>query len=171
MLKSEKKLAELSKILTNGKYNEIIDRISILRSEEPFAGTIRLLADFYDKTKDETLKLLISAFFNDIKERSCCAEVIESMAAVSNPASKAMLASSCWQSGLDYSEHAAALAEIFIQSDYMTSLECFTVLETCSGMLSSADKSGIITRLEDVIDTYDTAKRQLARELIAVMKE
>jgi hypothetical protein len=53
----------------------------------------------------------------------------------------------------------------------MTSLECFTVLETCSGMISSADKSGIITRLEDVIDTSDTAKRQLARELIAVMKE
>jgi hypothetical protein len=171
MLKSEKKLAELSKILTNGKYNEIIDRISILRSEEPFAGTISLLADFYDKSKDEALKLLISAFFNDIKERSCRAEVIESLAAVSNPASKAMLASSCWQSGLDYSEHAVALADIFILSDYMTSLECFTVLETCSGMISSADKSGIITRLEDVIDTSDTAKRQLARELIAVMKE
>jgi hypothetical protein len=171
MLKSEKKLAELSKILTNGKYNEIIDRISILRSEEPFAGTISLLADFYDKSKDEALKLLISAFFNDIKERSCRAEVIESLAAVSNPASKAMLASSCWQSGLDYSEYAVALADIFILSDYMTSLECFTVLETCSGMISSADKSGIITRLEDVIDTSDTAKRQLARELIAVMKE
>ena len=171
MLKSEKKLAELNKILTNGKYNEITDRISILRSEEPFAGTVSLLANFYDKTKDEGLKLIISDFFNDMKERSCRAEVIESMTAVSDPASKAMLASSCWQSGLDYSDHAVALAEIFILSDYMTSLECFTVLETCSGMISSTDKSGIITRLEGEIDTYDTAKQQLARELIAVMKE
>ena len=171
MLKSEKKLAELNKILTNGKYNEINDRISILRSEEPFAGAISLLADFYDKTKDEGLKLLVSEFFNDMKERSCRAEVIESMATVSNPASKAMLASSCWQSGLDYSDHAVALAEIFILSDYITSLECFTILETCSGMISSADKSGIINRLADKIDTYDTAKLKLARELIALMKE
>lgn len=101
MLKSEKKLAELNKILINGKYNEINDRISILRSEEPFAGAVSLLADFYDKTKDE---------------------------------------------------------------------ECFTVLETCSGMISSADKSGIISRLANKIDTYDTAKLKLARELIAVMK-
>lgn len=170
MLKSEKKLAELNKILTNGKYNEINDRISILRSEEPFAGAVSLLADFYDKTKDEGLKLLVSEFFNDMKERSCRAEVIESMASVSNPASKAMLASSCWQSGLDYSDHAVALAEIFIISDYITSLECFTVLETCSGMISSADKSGIISRLANKIDTYDTAKLKLARELIAVMK-
>jgi len=171
MLKSEKKLAELNKILTNKKYNEINDRISILRSEEPFAGAVSLLADFYDKTKDEGLKLLVSEFFNDMKERSCRAEVIESMASVSNPASKAMLASSCWQSGLDYSDYAIALAEIFILSDYITSLECFTVLETCSGMISSADKSGIISRLADKIDTYDTAKLKLARELIAVMKE
>ena len=80
MLKSEKKLAELNKILTNGKYNEINDRISMLRSEEPFEGAISLLAHFYDKTEDEGLKLLISDFFNDMKERSCRAEVIESMA-------------------------------------------------------------------------------------------
>ncbi len=171
MLRSEKKLAELNKTLTNGKYNEINDRISILRSEEPFAGAVSLLADFYDKTRDEGLKLLVAEFFNDMKERSCRAEVIESMAAVSNQASKAMLASSCWQSGLDYSDHAVALAEIFIKSDYITSLECFTVLETCSGMISSTDKSGIISRLKDGFDTYDTVKQQLARELIAIMRE
>jgi len=108
MLKSEKKLAELNKILTNGKYNEINDSISILRSEEPFAGAVSLLADFYDKTKDEGLKLLVSEFFNDMKERSCRAEVIE---------------------------------------------------------------SEIITRLKDEIDTFDTVKQQLARELIAILRE
>jgi hypothetical protein len=81
-----------------------------------------------------------------------------------------MLAASCWQSGLDYSDHAIALAEIFILGDYLTSLECFTVLETCSGMISSTDKSGITGRLESEIDTYDAAKQQLARELIAVMR-
>jgi len=169
MLKSEKKLAELNKILTNGKYNEINDRISILRSEEPFEGAISLLAHFYDKTGDEGIKLLITAFFNDMKERSCRAAVIESIDSVSKPASKAMLASSCWQSGLDYSDHAIALAEIFIKSDYMTSLECFTVLETCSGMISDTDKSEIIGRLRNETDSYDTVKQLLAKELITVL--
>ena len=170
MFKSEKKLAELNKILTNGKYNEINDRISILRSEEPFEGAVSLLADFFDKTPDEDLKILVTEFFNDMKQRSCRTEVIESIAAVSKPASKAMLVASCWQSGLDYSDHAVALAEIFMLGDYLTSLECFTVLETCSGLISSADKSGITGRLESEIDTYDSAKQQLARELIAVMR-
>jgi hypothetical protein len=170
MLKSEKKLAELNKILTNGKYNEINDRISILRSEEPFAGAVSLLAEFYDKTTEDSLKLLISEFFNDMKERSCRAEVIDSMASVTNQASKAMLASSCWQSGLDYSDHAVALAGIFVLGDYMTALECFTVLETCSGTISSADKSAIISNLEAMPPGHDAAKKKLAGELIAVMR-
>ena len=62
------------------------------------------------------------------------------------------------------------LAETFMLGDYMTCLECFTVLETCSGTISIADKSGISGRLKSEIDTYDTAKQQLARELIAVMR-
>jgi hypothetical protein len=171
MLKSEKKQAELKKMLTNGKYNEITDRISILRTEEPFEGAISLLAHFYDKTNDEGLKLIISGFFNDMKERSGRAEVIESISSVRNPASKAMLVASCWQSGLDYSEHAVALAEIFMSGDFMTSLECFTVLDTCSGMINSAEKVSIISRLKAEINTYDTAKQKLAGELIAILKE
>jgi len=170
MLKSEKKLAELRKILSLGKYNEITHRISMLRTEEPFEGAISLLAHFYDETVDKGLKLLISGFFNDMKERSGQSEVIESISSVSNPASKAMLASSCWQSGLDYSEHAAALAEIFMISDYMTSLECFTVLDGCAQIIRDSDKSGIITRIEAGINTFEKDKQKLARELISVLK-
>ncbi|MFN2314528.1 MAG: hypothetical protein ABR531_08715, partial [Bacteroidales bacterium] len=148
MIKSEKKLAELNKILVNGKYNEINDRISILRTEEPFEGAVRSLALFYDETSDEGLKSIITAFFNDMKERSCQAEVVESLKSVNNQASRAMLASSCWQSGLDYSEYAVALADAFMTGDFMTSLECFTVLENCAGTINDKDRAGIITMLE-----------------------
>jgi len=170
MLKSEKKLAELKKILNNGKYNEITDRISMLRTEEPFEGAISLLAHFYDETIDKGLKLVISDFFNDMKERSGRAELIKSILSVSKPASKAMLASSCWQSGLDYSEHAMALAELFMISDYMTAVECFTVLDNCIQLISKTDKSGIIERIETEIKTFEKEKQQLARELVSVLK-
>ena len=86
MLKSEKKLAELKKILTNGKYNEINDRISILRVEEPFRRSNKFTGSISTiETRDEGLKLLISEFFNDMKERSCRAEVIESIIGCQQP--------------------------------------------------------------------------------------
>jgi hypothetical protein len=170
MLRSDKKLAELSKVLNDSKHNEIKARISMLRSEEPFEGALKLLAHFYDTSDDEGLKLIISGFFNDMKESSGRSEVIESISAVSRPASKAMLASSCWQSGLDYSDHAKALAEAFMSGDYMTSLECFTVLENCAEMINQEDKIGIISNLEKEIMRWDISKQQLAKELISIMK-
>jgi len=171
MIKSEKKLAELSKILSNAKYNEIYDRISMLRAEEPFEGAIILLAQFYDESDREEIKTAISAFFNDMKERAGRAEVISSLGTVKKPETKAMLASSCWQSGLDYSDYAVALGEAFMSGDYMTSLECFTVLENCSETISDADRAGIISRLDTAMAQYDTPLRKLAEELISVLRQ
>lgn len=170
MQRSDKKLAELGKVLNNGRHNEIKARISMLRSEEPFEGALRLLARFYDSTDDEELKRIISRFFNDMKERTACTEVIESISEAGKPSTRAMLASSCWQSGLDYSDHAVALAEAFILGDYMTSLECFTVLENCATTVSDDDRSGIISSLEREIIKWDNEKQQLARELISIMR-
>lgn len=142
----------------------------MLREEEPFEGAIRSLALFYDKTGDEGLKLRIAAFFNDMKEMSGRAEVVESLKAVTNQASVAMLASSCWQSGLDYSEHAVPLAEAFMAGDYMTSLECFTVLDNCLGSITEKDRELIILRLEQEIPGYDIQRQKLAGELISMLK-
>ncbi|MCI0523373.1 MAG: hypothetical protein L0Y37_06945 [Bacteroidales bacterium] len=171
MLRSDKKITELNRILNGGRHYEIEEKIGVLRTGEPYEGAIRLLALFYDNTEDESIKLIISDFFNDMKQSSGRAEVIESISAVRKPASKAMLACSCWQSGLDYSDHALALAEIFMEGDYLTSLECFTVIDTCSGMITETDRVAIINRLEKAAATYEKAKQQLTRELIAVLKE
>jgi len=171
MIRSDKKLAELKKTLERGRHTEIEEIVSKLRDTEPFEGALKLLALFYDTSSAESLKLIISGFFNDIKEKSARQEVIESISEVESPSTKAMLASSCWQSGLDYSGHARALAEIFLDNDYMTALECFTVMDTCSVTISREDKEYIIKRLEKNITTHEKAKQQLTRELISVLKE
>jgi len=81
-----------------------------------------------------------------------------------------MLASSCWQSGLDYSEFAVNLAEAFMEGDYETSLECFTVIENCSDSISDDDIDEIIFRLGNEIVNFDAAKSRLTQELISVLK-
>ena len=35
-----------------------------------------------------------------------------------------MLVSSCWQSGLDYSEYSMDFAKVFLKGDYVTAIEC-----------------------------------------------
>jgi len=170
MIKSAKKLAELEKMLSTGSRHDIEKTVISLRNSESFEGALKMLALFYDKTEDEGLKLLISGFFNDMKERSSCPEVMDALAGAKNQSTKAMLAASCWQSGLDYSEHAVALTHIYTDGDYTTSLECFTVLETCADMISEADRARIISLLENGAEMQDDAKKQLTGELISVLK-
>ncbi len=169
MERSEKKLAELVRLLESGRLREIDERIRLLRTEVPFEGALLALASYYDKSDDEVIKLTISSLFNDMKENAGKAEVIKSLMAVSRQDSIAMLASSCWQSGLDYSDHAIALTEAFMAGDYMTSLECFTVIDNCSPSISEDDRANIISRLENEIEKYDTPKQKLARELIMLL--
>jgi len=171
MIKSEKKLAELGKALKEGRSTDIQGIVKNLRDAEPFEGALKLLAMFYDRSSDESLKHVISLFFNDMKERSGRQEVIDSVRAVSSQSTKAMLISSCWQSGLDYSEYALTIGGVFIEGDYMTSLECFTVLDTCSLMIAESDKSQIIDMLQAVIDSFATDKQKLARELIKLLSD
>jgi len=170
MIKSAKKLAELEKMLSTGSRHDIEKTVISLRSSESFEGALKMLARFYDNTKDEGLKLLISGFFNDMKESTSCPEVMDALAGAESQATKAMLAASCWQSGLDYSEHAVTLTRIYTEGDYTTSLECFTVLETCADMISDADRAHIISLLEKEVGKQDDARKLLTGELISVMK-
>ena len=170
MERSEKKLTELGKLLDHGSVKEINERLKMLRAEEPFIGALKMLALFYDKTDDHNLRAAISGLFNDMKERSAMAEVIESVAVVRKPDTMVMLISSCWQSGHDYSPFALPLTEYFIAGDYMISLECFTVLDTCSASISDSDRSQIIIRLQEEKESWETPKQKLAVELITLLK-
>jgi len=171
MEKSDKRLAELERILNGGNDRDINERIRLLRSEEPFRAALRLLALLYDRTDNQNISLAISGLFNDMKQKSAMAEVIESIGAVRKPSSRAMLISSCWQSGLDYSEFAMPIAEQFLTGDYMVSLECFTVLDTCAGSISDGDRVQIILSLQQQIESWETSKQKLAAELITLLKD
>jgi hypothetical protein len=116
------------------------------------------------------LKLHISDFFNDLKELSSRSEVMDALTGEISQATKEMLAASCWQSGLDYSEHAVALTRIYIEGNYATSLECFTVLETCADMISDTDRAQSISLLQEKGEMQNEAKKQLTGELISVLK-
>jgi hypothetical protein len=170
MEKAEKRLTGLVSVLNGGADREIAERIKLLRSEEPFSGALRSLAIHFDKTDNQNIKQAIAAFFNDLKEKTARAEVIDSISVVRKQASKSMIISSCWQSGLDYSDFALQLAGHFIEGDYMTSLECFTVFDNCATTIGESDRAAVITMLQEQLDSYDTPKQKLATELITLLK-
>jgi len=170
MIISEKKLRELEGKLNTNNLKVVSDAIITLRNEDPFRGAIGLLAGLFDSTNDIIIKDLIRNFLNDIKEAAARIEVVAEVMKVYKSETLCMLVSSCWQSGLDYSEFASDFAEIFIRGDYLTALECFTVIEGSVQGIAADNKSKIIELLEKNGSTSSDEKTSLLRALIKVLR-
>jgi len=149
MIKSGEKLKELAVVL--GKQNNLLvsEAINQLREEQPFEGAIGLLTSCYNRNDDHLVRKTIEGFMNDIKDLSARKEVIHEIRKEWKPATISMLVSSCWQSGLDYSQYYMDIARIFVNCDYVTAIECLTVIEESVPSLSRASIDEIIRFLEE----------------------
>jgi hypothetical protein len=169
MIRSDEKLKELAAILDKDNNILISEAIGLLREEQPFEGAIGLLTLFYNKTDDYSLKKTIEGFMNDLKDQSASNEVITEIRKQWKAETISMLISSCWQSGIDYSEYSLDLARVFLNGDYVTAIECLTVIEETVHKLSREKKDEIIKVIEDNPIIPVNEKTALALELISIL--
>ncbi len=169
MIKSEKKLKELAGILNKDNIILISEAINSLRKGKSFEGAIGLLTSFYNNTDDYTVRKTIEAFMNDLKDQLACREVITEIRKQWKPETISMLVSSCWQSGLDYSEYVPDLVKIFLKGDYITAIECLTVIEESSDNISGKTKDEIIKIIEGNPVSSVNEKSALTLELLAIL--
>ena len=169
MIRSDKKLEQLASVLEKKDNMLIAEAVRLLRDEPPFEGAIALLTGFYDRTEDQPVRKSVEEFINDIKDQSACNEIITEINKPWKPETLRMLVASCWQSGIDYSEFLHNLAIIFATSDYLTAIECFTVIEESSEQITD-DKLLELTKIikEGSLNESED-KKKLSLELIKVL--
>jgi hypothetical protein len=169
MFKSDKKIKELSDALKNDSAVTVVESIESLRLEKPFEGAIGLLTAFYDKTDDSSIRKSIAGFMNDMKDQDACSEVIIETRKSWKDGTISMLVSSCWQSGLNYSEYSLDLAKLFIKGDYVTAIECLTVIEESVHELSRERKAEVIQLIKENPFPSNNEKNTLTSELLAIL--
>jgi len=169
MIRSDKKLKDLSEIIKKGDKILIAEAIGLLREEKPFAGAIGLLTLYFNKTDDYNIKKAIGEFMNDLKDQSASSEIISEIRKQWKDDTISMLVSSCWQSGLDYSAYSIDLARVFLEGDYVTALECLTVIEESVNELSRGRKDEIIKIIEESPFSDAHNKTSLKQELISIL--
>jgi hypothetical protein len=170
MIKSEKKLKELSEIFNKDNNILVTDTIGLLREEQSIEGVIGLLTSLYDRTEYSQIRKTIEGFMNDLKDQAAAKEVIDEIRKKWKPDTISMLVSSCWQSGLDYSEYSIDLARVFLNGDYVTAIECLTVIEESVNELSNEKKAEIIKLIEESPLSPVNEKKALALELITLLE-
>ena len=170
MIKSDKKISELVEVLKKDDNIIITEAIELLRHEKPFEGAIGLLTAFYNKTEDNSIRKTISGFMNDLKDQTACVEVIEEVRKEWKPDTISMLVSSCWQSGLDYADYSLDLARIFLKGDYVTAIECLTVIEENVDELSVEKKAELRNLINENPFSRGNEKSTLTNELITILE-
>lgn len=170
MIQSEKKLKELASVLKNDNNKLIIKAIGVLRGELPFEGAIGLLTSYYNKTGDQLVKKTIAGLMNDLKDQAAAKEVITEIRKQWNAETTSMLISSCWQSGLDYAEYSQDLIDVFLRADYITAIECLTVIEESSDELSRESKDKMIKIIRESSLSPDNEIKALKLELISILE-
>ena len=107
---------------------------------------------------------------NDLKDQSVVSEVIAEIKHGWKPETTRMLVSSCWQSGLNYSSYVSDLAETFITGDYITAVECMTVIEEFIYEVNRNEKDKIIRKIEERDLISGNEKAPLTLELISILR-
>lgn len=169
MNENSKRVKELAVRLNNKSSTVVIDTITGLRNLESFAGAVQLLIELYDRSDNTGIKDAIRSFMNDLKGESVRMEVVEEIKKAYRNDTIEMIASSCWQSGLDYSEHALVFANVFAKGEYMIALECFTVLEESMHLLPIDTRENIIKIIKKEKEHYSREKSMLMQELIRML--
>lgn len=170
MKKSVKKLNELERKLNTKDVKVISNAIILLRNEEPYSGAIHLLVTLYDSTNNLLIRDLINNFMIDLKEPEVREEIITEVKMTYRQETICMLVSSCWQSGLDYTEYSNDFANIFIRGDYKTALECFTIIGESVKNMERNKKIEIIELLEKNKDTFSVEKASLSDTIVASLR-
>jgi spore cortex formation protein SpoVR/YcgB (stage V sporulation) len=166
----ENKRKELEHILSKENFVKVTGAIKMLRDQSPFVGAIGLLVAYYNKSDNDSIKRLIRDFLNDLKYQSSCNEVITEIKKDIKPDTLRMLISSCWQSGLDYADNSSDFADLFLTADYMTAIECFTVLESSVQKMTKKKRDEIIKTIRDGTLSAVGEKKALSLELISVLE-
>jgi hypothetical protein len=107
---------------------------------------------------------------NDIKDLAVRPEVISEIKKPWKPDTISMLVASCWQSGLDYSEYSQVFVNTFLNGDYVTAIECLTVISESAHNISRVEKDMMINTIRDNPFMNSDEKTVLTLELLTILE-
>jgi hypothetical protein len=120
---------------------------------------------------DEDVKNDILEMLSDLKEQACAPVIADFIH--NNPSNSIIneVLASCWQSGLDYSDHLDIFACCFISGTYQTALESFTVIEEMAGKSTKTAvlncRKLFLSRMAEI----SAEKKPLLHELLLILEK
>jgi hypothetical protein len=169
MEKPDKYYKEIETKLDSGNSTVILKTLKDIHH----SGKARILPLIFILLEKHPSTEITEEIFNilaQLKDKDCVPYVVDAISSNRLTKFSAQLLTTCWQSGLDYSEHIVLFAEQFIAGDYQTSIEAFSVIEEWIFESQPATIKSCKNYLVDNIDKVSESKKPLYLELVKVVE-
>jgi uncharacterized membrane-anchored protein YjiN (DUF445 family) len=169
MEKKDKYYKEIEERLQAKETKEILETLKDIR-KTGHAYILPLLFQLVKENPNQQVQEEVFQMLGQLKEKECVDYVIKEINSEKSPKFITRLLASCWQSGLDYSQHLQTFAEKFVTGDYVTSIEAFTVIEEWIHNTSRDDIQACKKYLVDSISDISDDKKPLYIELVKLFE-
>jgi hypothetical protein len=156
--------------LNSENYKVVLAELQKLRTSGNTLILPYILNLFNTSNEEEIIKEVVN-YLAVLKDQKSVPVIVNYLSAHLKELNLARIIATCWQNGLDYSNHLNIFAECFIIGNYEQSLEAFTVIEEMIWQSTISKISEclelLINRGSEVIEV----KKPLYDELIKILKE
>lgn len=113
----------------------------------------------------------IITLLNDLKIQGSAEEIVKALGNKKYAAIHKQLLVSCWESGLNYSNHLEFFVDLFITGNFDIAFEAYTVIENMENKFSRDIVHPFIDKLLKNASTIAQEKSELLTELVHILEE
>lgn len=172
-LSRKKKDVELEKrmisILQSGNTSAILSTIKDIRNN----GRTTVLPEIFNllqETEDNEVLGACTELINDLKKEDAVPYLVSAIKDKTLKDIRHHIVSSCWQNGLNYSDHLDLFIDLVIKDDYLVAIEAFTLIENHLMYLDEQRIDYIQEKLSNALNRSTSEKKDLISELLDVIK-
>jgi hypothetical protein len=135
-------------------------------------GNIRMLPYLFRLMQPSTNDIIresILMLIGEIKTQDAVPVIVSALEQADRGTDFNRLVAACWQSSLDFSDHTTAFIRIFLEGDYQTAVEAFSVIEESVMNASKGVQKTCLQLLEKSAQQVSEEKYLLYRELVKIV--
>jgi len=172
MGKKSKKIkldTELVKDLWSKDDQPVLKAIQRLRS----IGNIHylpVLLKLLNQTDSEAVEKELIRFLADIKDPAAMPFILAGLRDPALNTARGNIVSVCWQSGMNYRGELSLFVKLFLEGDYHTALECFTVIEEAVVDMDPASIEKLRKQVLGGLEKVSEEKKPLVKELVKLLE-
>lgn len=119
---------------------------------------------------NQSIKSEINDILCSLKQISAVPILIEALQNVNYITIRKEILTGCWMSGLVFRDSLSVFVDIFLETDFLTAFEAFTVIENCFVLENQQASTLEIEKMNNAFSTINSDKKQIFNDLLKILE-